>query len=56
MVEKMQFQSHQHTISITKVEGAMGSTTLKEEACKEVELPKVHKEPESTSRKIATSM
>jgi hypothetical protein len=55
MVEKLQVQSPQHTSSMTKVEGAMGSATLEVEAHKEEELPEVQKEPETTSGKSATS-
>jgi hypothetical protein len=55
MVEEPQAQSPQHISSMTKVEGAMGSTTPEAEAHKEKELPEVQKEPESTSGKSATS-
>jgi hypothetical protein len=41
---------------MTKVEGAMGSATLKVEAHKEVEIPEVQKEPETTSGQSATSV
>jgi hypothetical protein len=49
MVEELQAQCPQLISSMTKVEGAMGRTTMEVE-----ELPEVQKEPESSSGKSAT--
>jgi hypothetical protein len=44
---KLQVLSPHRTSSMTKVEGAMRSTTLEAEVHKEVEIPDVQKEPET---------
>jgi hypothetical protein len=55
-VEKPQVLSPQHTSSMTKVEGAIGSTTQEVEVHKEAEIPEVQKEPEMTSGQSTMSV
>jgi hypothetical protein len=56
MVEEPQTQVLQHTTSTTKVEGALGSATPKEDPHKEKELLEAQKEPESTYGQSAISV
>jgi hypothetical protein len=55
-IEKLQVLSPQHTSSMTKVEGAIGSATQEVEVHKEAEIPEVQKEPEMTSGQSTMSV